>query len=335
MFNNVWIFIEHWMGPIPVLVLQIMCMIVPILIHVAFFTLFERKVMAAMQMRKGPETVGPFGLLQPFADAIKMMHKETIVPINAFRRPFLAAPVLMFMLSISAWIIIPWGSFPALANLDVGILYLYAISSLNVYAIVIAGWSSQSRYAFLGALRSAAQMISYEVSIGLVLLSLITLTSSLNLQTIVMCQTNGWFVLWNFPLFIVFFIAALAETNRTPFDLPEAESELVSGYNVDYSSMGFALFMLSEYANIMFMSILSTILFFGGWLAPCAALNFIPPIAWLLVKTYFFMFVFVWVRATLPRYRYDQLMRLGWKVLLPIALFWFIGVSFVQVYRSC
>jgi NADH-quinone oxidoreductase subunit H len=299
-------------------------LLVPLLIGVAYLTYAERKVLAAMQLRKGPNVVGPFGLLQPFADALKMIMKETIIPAGSNRLLFLMAPMLTFSLAMIAWAVIPVNEGWAIADVNVGILYLFAISSLGVYGIIIAGWASNSKYAFLGALRSAAQMVSYEVSMGFVMVSVLLCVGSLNLTDIVLAQRHVWFALPLFPMFIVFFVSALAETNRSPFDLPEGESEIVAGFFVEYSAMAFALFFLGEYANMILMSGMTTILFLGGWLAPfgIAPFTWIPGPIWFILKVGFCLFVFLWVRATFPRYRYDQLMRLGWKVFLPLSLLW-------------
>ncbi len=293
----------------------------PLLIGVAYLTYAERKVLAAMQLRKGPNVVGPFGLLQPFADALKMVMKETIIPAGSNRMLFLMAPMLTFGLAMIAWAVIPVNAGWAIADINVGVLYLFAISSLGVYGIIIAGWASNSKYAFLGALRSAAQMVSYEVSMGFVIVSVLLCVGSLNLTDIVLAQRHVWFCLPLFPMFVVFFISALAETNRSPFDLPEGESEIVAGFFVEYSAMAFALFFLGEYANMILMSGMTTILFLGGWLGPFGILPQLGPI-WFILKVCFCLFVFIWVRATFPRYRYDQLMRLGWKVFLPLSLLW-------------
>ena len=300
--------------------------LVPLLIGVAYLTYAERKVLAAMQLRKGPNVVGPFGLFQPFADALKMIMKETILPAGANRGLFLLAPMLTFALAMIAWAVIPVSPGWVNANINVGVLYLFAISSLGVYGVIIAGWASNSKYAFLGALRSAAQMVSYEVSMGFVIVTVLLCVGSLNLTAVVEAQRNWWFCVPLFPMFVVFFISTLAETNRTPFDLPEGESEIVAGFFVEYSSMSFALFFLGEYANMILMSALTTILFLGGWLAPfgLAPFTWIPGPIWFIAKICFCLFVFLWVRATFPRYRYDQLMRLGWKVFLPLSLFWLV-----------
>lgn len=316
-------------GNVILLVLEALAILVPLLIAVAYLTLMERKVMAAMQMRRGPNVNGLFGVLQAFADAIKMMTKETIIPSGANRFLFLLAPFLTFSLAMLAWAVIPTGDGLAVANINVGILYLLAISSLGVYGILIAGWASNSKYAFLGGLRSAAQMVSYEVSIGLVIVSVLLAVGSLNLNDIILAQRHVWFCVPMFPMFIIFFISALAETNRAPFDLPEGESELVAGFFVEYSSLSFGLFFLGEYANMILMSGMVSILFLGGWLPPLgiAPLTWIPGPIWLIVKILFCLFVFIWVRATFPRYRYDQLMRLGWKVFLPFSLLWMIATA--------
>jgi NADH-quinone oxidoreductase subunit H len=312
---------------------KILGIIIPLLVAVAYLTLAERKVMASMQRRKGPNVVGLFGLLQPLADGLKLLVKEPLLPINANTIIFAAAPILTFLLSLIAWAVIPFGYGLVLSDLNVGLLYIFAISSLGVYGIILAGWSSNSKYAFLGALRSAAQMVSYEVSIGLIILTVVVCVGSLNISEIVLSQKNIWFGIPLFPLLVLFFISALAETNRAPFDLPEAEAELVAGYNVEYSSMGFALFFLGEYANMILMSSLCSILFLGGWLPPfdITLFHWIPGSFWFGIKISFFLFLFIWVRAAFPRYRYDQLMRLGWKVFLPLSLAFLIFVSSLLV----
>jgi len=300
---------------------------------VAYLTYAERKVIAAMQLRKGPNVVGPFGLLQPLADGLKLLFKETIIPSGANRVVFMAAPMITFVLAVVAWAVIPFDKGLVLADINVGILYLFAISSLGVYGIIMAGWASNSVYPFLGALRSAAQMVSYEVSIGFVIITVLLCVGSLNISDVVESQRTVWFCIPLLPMFVIFFISALAETNRAPFDLPEAEAELVSGYNVEYSSMTFALFFLGEYANMILMSAMTVILFLGGWLPPIdvAPFNWIPGPIWFGLKIAFVLFCFLWVRATFPRYRYDQLMRLGWKVFLPFSLVWVVGTAGVLV----
>ena len=314
-------------------IIEILIIVVPLLIAVAYFTLAERKIIASMQRRRGPDKVGIWGLLQPLADGLKLLVKETILPSNSNVAIFVAAPIMTFLLSVLGWAVIPYGETVVLSDLNVGILYVFAVSSLGVYGILMSGWSSNSKYAFLGALRSAAQMVSYEVSLGLIIISVLLCAGSLNLSKIVLAQESIWYIIPLFPVFLMFFISALAETNRAPFDLPEADSELVANYNVEYSAMGFALFFLGEYANILMMCALTTILFLGGWLPPIAILPFtlIPGPLWFGIKIAFIGFVFIWVRASYPRYRYDQLMRLGWKVFLPLSLAWVLLVSGVLV----
>ena len=327
---------QLWNGyawPGIVIVAQIVAILVPLLIAVAYLTYMERKVIGAMQLRKGPNVVGPFGLLQPIADAVKLLFKETILPAGANRVVFVAAPMLTFILAMIGWAVIPFDEGWVLADLNVGILYLFAISSLGVYGVIMAGWASNSKYPFLGALRSAAQMVSYEVSMGFVIITVLICVGSLNLTDIVLAQKDLWFCIPLFPMFVIFFISTLAETNRSPFDLPEGESELVAGFFVEYSSMTFALFFLGEYANMLLMGGMTTILFLGGWLPPfdVAPFNWIPGPIWFVAKVLLCMFVFLWVRATFPRYRYDQLMRLGWKVFLPFSLFWVVLTGGVVV----
>lgn len=299
--------------------LRILAMVLPLLISIAYLTLIERKVIASMQRRKGPNIMGFFGLLQPFADVLKLIVKETILPSVANRIIFIAAPIITLFLSLMGWAAVPISSNEVLTDLNLGILYVFAVSSLGVYGIILSGWSSNSRYAFLGSLRSAAQMVSYEVSIGLILINVLACVGSLNLTKIASFQEYVWFCI---PLFFIggmFFVSSLAETNRPPFDLPEAEAELVAGYFVEYSSMTFALFFVGEYGSILLMSALVSIFFLGGWL-PFGALFF-------SLKTVLVVFLFIWVRAAFPRYRYDQLMRLGWKVFLPLSLGWVVLVT--------
>ena len=324
--TDVWM---TYVWPTTFIVAGIFAILAPLLLGVAYLTYAERKVIGAMQMRKGPNVVGPFGLLQPIADALKLMNKETIVPSGANKVVFILAPMLTFVLSLIAWAVMPFSENLVLADINVGILYLFAISSLGVYGIIMAGWASNSRYALLGALRSAAQMVSYEVSMGFVIITVLVCVGSLRLIDIVMAQQDLWFFIPLFPMFIIFFISTLAETNRAPFDMPEAEAELVAGYNVEYSAMTFALFFLGEYANMFLMAAMTVVLFLGGWLPPLdiAPLNWIPGPIWFVAKIGAVLFVFLWVRATFPRYRYDQLMRLGWKVFLPLSLLAVVGYS--------
>ncbi len=326
-------FLHTPFGILILTVIEALVLLVPLLIGVAYLTYAERKVLAAMQLRKGPNVVGPFGLFQPFADALKMIFKETVIPEGANRVLFLLAPMLTFTLALMAWAVIPVNNGWAIADINVGALYLFAISSLGVYGVIVAGWASNSKYAFLGALRSAAQMVSYEVSMGFIMVTVLLCAGSLNLNDIVMAQRTVWFAVPLFPMFILFFISTLAETNRSPFDLPEGESEIVAGFFVEYSSMSFALFFLGEYANMILMSAMTTILFLGGWLSPIplAPFTWVPGPIWFIAKIAFVLFCFLWVRATFPRYRYDQLMRLGWKVFLPLSLGYLVLVAGVLV----
>jgi NADH-quinone oxidoreductase subunit H len=307
-------------------VVLILVIVIPLLVAVAYLTLAERKVIAAMQLRQGPMTVGPFGLLQPLADGLKLFLKETVVPTGANKVVFLLAPMVTFILAMIGWAVIPFGEGLVLADINVGVLYLFAVSSLGVYGIIMAGWASNSRYAFLGALRSSAQMVSYEIAIGLIIISVLLSAGSLNLSDIVRAQSTVWYIVPHFPMFMLFVVSMLAETNRHPFDLPEDEATLVTGYNVEYSSMAFALFFLGEYANMILMSAICVVLFLGGWLPPFGIFPFtlIPGPIWLILKICLVLFIFIWARATLPRYRYDQLMRLGWKVFLPVSLGWVV-----------
>jgi NADH-quinone oxidoreductase subunit H len=306
--------------------IKFLLFIVPLLIAVAYLTLVERKVLASMQRRKGPNVVGFFGLLQPLADGFKLVTKETIVPSSSNSLLFISAPILTFTLSLVSWCVIPFNGGSILVNFDLGLLFIFSISSLSVYGIVLSGWSSNSKYAFLGSLRSTAQIIAYEISIGFILILVLVCSGSLNFFDIVESQKHVWYIIPLFPAFVMFFISSLAETNRPPFDLPEAEAELVSGYNVEYSSIGFALFFLGEYSNIILMSSLNVLLFLGGWFffVDLGVVGF-------AIKVLFMMFLFVWVRAVLPRYRYDQLMRLGWKFLLPISLGYLVFISSILV----
>jgi NADH-quinone oxidoreductase subunit H len=323
-------FLSGYLLPFGIIVAEVFAVVVPLLLAIAYFTYAERKVLAASQLRKGPNVVGPFGLFQPIADGLKLLMKETVVPSGANRIVFVVAPMLTFALALVAWAVIPFDDGVVVANINVGILYLFAISSLGVYGIIMAGWASNSRYAFLGALRSAAQMVSYEVSIGFVLVTVLLCAGSLNLTDIVMAQRTIWFVIPLLPMAVIFFISGLAETNRSPFDLVEGESEIVAGYFVEYSAMTFGLFFMGEYGNMILISGMTAILFLGGWLAPFNIDPFSGAWAhvwhglWFLLKTVFMMFCILWVRATFPRFRYDQLMRLGWKVFLPFSLFWLV-----------
>jgi NADH-quinone oxidoreductase subunit H len=313
--------------------LKVLSIVIPLLISVAYFTLAERKIMGSIQRRRGPNVVGYLGLLQPLADGLKLFAKETLLPTTANTGIFVLAPLLTFILSLIGWAIIPFGEGLVLSNINLGILYLFAVSSLSVYGIVLSGWSSNSKYSFLGSLRSAAQMISYEVSIGFIIISVVLCSGSFNLSDIVLSQENTWNIFPLLPMFLMFFISALAETNRHPFDLPEAEAELVSGYNVEYSAMGFALFFLGEYANMLLMSAVTSILFLGGWLPFLNILpfTFILSPFWLGFKISIFVILFCWIRAALPRYRYDQLMSLGWKAFLPLSLSWLIFTASVLI----
>ena len=309
-----------------IIVAQIMAVIAPVLISVAFLVYAERKILALIQLRKGPNVVGPFGLLQSFADALKLITKENILRSGSNKIVFLLAPIITMVLSLAAWAVIPFAPGWVISDINVGIMYLFAISSLGVYGIIMAGWASNSKYPFLGALRSAAQMVSYEVSIGFVIITVLLCVGSLNLTKIVEAQQTVWFAIPLLPMFIIFFISALAETNRLPFDLPEDESTLVAGFFTEYSSASFVLFFLAEYASMILMSAMTVILFLGGWLPlfDIYPLNIIPGVIWFTLKIMFVLFLFIWVRGTFPRYRYDQLMRLGWKVFLPLSLFWVV-----------
>jgi NADH-quinone oxidoreductase subunit H len=330
-------FWDNFLLPAIIIVAYILAIVLPLLGAVAYLTYAERKVIGAMQLRKGPNVVGPFGLLQPIADGLKLFAKEMVIPSGSNAFLFIFAPILTFFLSLIAWAVIPFGDGIVLANINVGILYLLAISSLGVYGVIIAGWASNSKYAFLGAMRSAAQMISYEISMGFVIVSVLLCAGSLNLSDIVLAQKSMWFCIPLFPMFIVFVISILAETNRSPFDLAEGESEIVAGYFVEYSGMSFALFFLGEYANMILMSAIAALLFLGGWLPPfdIAPFTWIPGPIWFFLKIAFILFIFLWVRATFPRFRYDQLMRLGWKVFLPFTLVWVIlTAGFVLVFDS-
>jgi len=307
-----------------------------ILLVMAYYTYAERKVLGAMQRRQGPMTVGPFGLLQPIADGLKLLSKETIIPSQASRAVFLIAPMLTFALALIAWAVIPVDAGLVLADINVGILYLFAISSMGVYGIIMAGWASNSKYAFLGAMRSASQMVSYEVSMGLVIVTVLLCAGSLNLSEIITQERPVWMQVMLFPMLIVFLISILAECNRAPFDLPEGESEITGGFMVEYSAMTFALFFLGEYTNMILMSAMTVVLFLGGWLPPFGieALAVVPGVIWFILKTFLIMFFFLWSRATFPRYRYDQLMRLGWKIFLPFTLIWVLVMAGTLIYMD-
>ena len=307
-------------------VYKILFLLVPVLVSVAMIVWLDRRVWAFVQKRQGPNVVGPFGLLQSLADALKYIFKEMIIPSSSNKVIFILAPIVTMTLALIAWAVIPFSATQVLADINVGILYLFAVSSLGVYGIIMGGWASNSKYPFLGAIRSAAQMVSYEVSIGVIIINVLLCVGSLNLNDIVVAQQNLWFVIPLFPMFVIFFISALAETNRPPFDLPEAEAELVAGYQTEYSGMMYAMFWLGEYANILLMCAMGAILFLGGWLSPIELYPFtlIPGPIWLILKILLLFFLFALVKAIVPRYRYDQLMRLGWKVFLPFSLIWVV-----------
>ena len=311
--------------------ISILTVVIPLFLIVAYVTYSERKIIGFMQSRKGPTRVGPSGLLQPIADVLKLVSKEIIIPTNASKGIFLTAPMLMLVPSLLVWAVIPLSEFFIISNINAGLLFILALTSLSVYGVILAGWASNSKYAFLGSMRSAAQIIAYEIAMGFALVGVLMLSGSLNLQVIIQEQSGSiftWYWLPLFPLFLIYFIAGVAETNRAPFDVSEGESEIVAGFHVEYSGMAFAMFFLAEYMNLILISILSSILFFGGWLSPFQGtflytyFSFVPGFVWLSLKTMIFIFVFLWLRATLPRYRYDQIMRLGWKVFLPITFFW-------------
>lgn len=325
------------------IVAKILIIVVPIMLSVAYITLAERKVIAYMQVRIGPNRVGPRGLLQPIADGLKLLLKEIIVPTSANRYLFVIAPVLTIGPALAAWAVVPFDNGMVLSNIDAGLLYILSMTSVGVYGIIIAGWASNSKYAFLGALRSAAQVVSYEIAMGFALVGVLLAGGSLNLQQIVLAQAGGiwtWFWIPLLPLFAIYLFSGLAETNRTPFDVVEGESEIVAGFHVEYSGMTFAVFSLAEYANIILICMLCALMFFGGWLSPFQGIpvleglfEFVPGIIWLLAKTGFFIFLFLWFRATFPRYRYDQVMRLGWKVFIPITIVWLLVVGLLVLFE--
>ncbi len=317
--------------------LKIAAIILPLLLMVAYYTLAERKVLAYMHVRVGPNRVGPRGLLQPIADAVKLMFKEMIIPTNADRYLFVIAPVLALAPALGAWAVIPFTDTLILADIDASLLYVLALTSMGVYGVVIAGWASNSKYAFLGAMRSAAQIVAYEIAMGFALVGVLMAAGSLNLREIVVAQAGGihqWYFLPLFPLFIVYLISGVAETNRSPFDVAEGESEIVAGFHVDYSGMGFAVFFLAEYANMILISALTVIMFLGGWHAPLpfAPFTWVPAIGWFFIKLAAIAFLFLWFRATFPRYRYDQIMRLGWKVFIPVTLVWIVVIGVARFY---
>jgi len=319
--------------PGSIIIAQILAVIIPVLLSVAFLIYAERKVLGAIQLRKGPNLVGPFGLFQSIADALKLLSKENIIPSGSNKLIFLIAPIITMVLSLAGWAVIPFSPGWVVSDINVGIMYLFAISSLGVYGVIMAGWASNSKYPFLGALRSAAQMVSYEVSIGFVIITVLLCVGSLNLTKVVEAQKTVWFAIPLLPMFIIFFISVLAETNRLPFDLPEDEATLVAGFSTEYSSASFMLFFLGEYASMILMSAMTTILFLGGWLPlfDIAPFNYIPGFLWFILKITFILFLFLWVRGTFPRYRYDQLMRLGWKIFLPFSLLWVVVTASVLV----
>jgi NADH-quinone oxidoreductase subunit H len=324
------------------LVAKILAIVVPLILAVAYYTYMERKVIGYMQIRRGPNRIGPLGLAQPFADVFKLLLKEIVLPENANKFLFLLAPVLSLAPAFAAWAVVPFDDWAVLADIDAGLLYILAMSSLGVYGLIIAGWASNSKYAFLGALRSTAQMVSYEVAMGFALVGVLILAGTLNLREIVLAQQGGvfdWFWLPLLPLFVIYVISGVAETNRAPFDVAEGESEIVAGFHVEYAGAGFAIFFLAEYANMILISALTAIMFAGGWLSPFEGVPLIGDtllgegsIFWFLAKTVFFMFLFLWWRATFPRYRYDQIMRLGWKVFVPITIFWVMFAAVISVF---
>ncbi len=334
---SIWSLVPEALQTLLIIILKIVVIAVPIMLSVAYITLAERKVIGYIQVRIGPNRVGPRGLLQPIADGLKLVLKEIIIPTNANRFLFVIAPLLALAPALACWAVIPFADGWVLADIDAGLLYVLALSSMGVYGLIIAGWASNSKYAFLGAIRSAAQMVSYEIAMGFALVGVLMAAGSMNLSAIVESQSGSfvhWFWLPLFPLFLVYFIAGLAETNRAPFDVAEGESEIVAGFHVEYSGMAFALFFLAEYANMILISILTAIMFMGGWLSPFQGIPgleelfaFVPGIVWILAKTCFLLLLFLWFRATFPRYRYDQVMRLGWKVFIPITILWILVIG--------
>jgi len=334
-------FLDHVMYMV-ILLLKIVAVVVPLILAVAYYTYAERKVIGYMQIRRGPNRIGPLGLFQPFADVFKLLLKEIILPANANKFLFVLAPILSLAPAFAAWVVVPFDDWAVIADVDAGLLYILAMSSLGVYGMIIAGWASNSKYAFLGALRSTAQMVSYEIAMGFALVGVLIMSGTLNLREIVLAQQGGvldWFWLPLLPLFVIYIISGVAETNRAPFDVAEGESEIVAGFHVEYAGSGFAVFFLAEYANMILISGLTAIMFCGGWLSPFEGIPFIGDtflgagsIFWFLGKTVFFMYLFLWWRATFPRYRYDQIMRLGWKVLVPITIFWVLVAAVLSVF---
>ncbi len=319
------------------IVIKIMAILLPLMLSVAYFTFAERKVIGYMQTRVGPNRVGPKGWLQPIADALKLLMKEIIIPAKSNKFLFLIAPILSLAPALAAWAVMPFTDSLVLANIDASLLYVLALTSMGVYGVIIAGWASNSKYAFLGAMRSAAQIVAYEIAMGFALVGVLMVAGSLNLREIVLCQSGGfwqWYFLPLFPLFIVYFISGVAETNRAPFDVAEGESEIVAGFHVEYSGMAFAVFFLAEYANMILIAALAALMFLGGWLPPVevAPFTWLPPLFWFGIKTAFVAFFFLWFRATFPRYRYDQIMRLGWKVLIPVTLVWITVIGLGKFY---
>lgn len=319
------------------IVVKILCIVIPIFVAVAYATFFERKVVGYVQVRPGPNRVGPFGFLQPIADVIKLLHKEIIHPVQASKAYFIVAPILVLAPALAAWAVIPFAHHWVLANVNAGILYVFAMSSLGIYGVLLAGWSSNSKYALFGTLRSVAQVVSYEIAMGFAFVGVLIATNTMNLSKIVLLQQGGfwhWYWLPLFPLFIVYWISGVAETNRAPFDVAEGESEIVAGFHVEYSGMGFALFFLAEYANMLLISAIASVVFLGGWLSPFDSIpylaswfSWVPGVVWFALKMAFFMFLYFWLRATFPRYRYDQIMKLGWKILIPVAIVWLLVIA--------
>lgn len=326
--------IIEWIETLSILVFKSLLVIVPLILAVAYLTYAERKVIGYIQVRIGPNRVGPFGLFQPFADVFKLLFKEIILPTKSNKMLFIVAPILAFAPAVVAWSVIPFSDTWVIADINAGLLFLLAMTSLGIYGVIIAGWASNSKYAFIGALRSAAQVVSYEIAMGFTLVGVLMAAGTMNIREIVLSQTGGffhWYWLPLFPLFVVYWISAVAETNRAPFDVAEGESEIVAGFHVDYAGMSFGIFFLAEYANMILLSTLAALMFLGGWLSPFEGLpaiqqylNFIPSFFWLGIKVAFFLFLYLWFRATFPRFRYDQIMRLGWKIFIPVTLVWIV-----------